>query len=98
MPKPFLFGSLAQLESDIIVTMLEGLKGWRPDLDYPQSYSDMQACVRALLIMYKVERRPLPEPLLIICHACDGLGKFKQDEVHSKTCEKCNGRGYLRKI
>jgi hypothetical protein len=32
----------------VIAAMLAGLRSWRPDLDYPQSFSDMQACVRGL--------------------------------------------------
>lgn len=60
MPKPFLKEPLAQQEHDMIKTMIAGLHEWRPDLTHPKSYSDYQACVRGLLRMYKIERRPLP--------------------------------------
>jgi hypothetical protein len=57
MPKQTLKNS--QLEHDIIDTLIAGLHEWRPDLNYPDSRSDYQACVRGLLRMFKVERRPL---------------------------------------
>ncbi len=53
----------AQLEREIIETLVAGHKEWRPDLDYPQSFSDMQAAVRGLLQMYEVKRRALPAKL-----------------------------------
>lgn len=59
MAKAALRNDLAQLESDIIETMIAGHKQWRPDLSYPESHSDMQAAVRALLRMFSVERRPV---------------------------------------
>ena len=60
MPKPPLKEPLAQQENDMINTMVAGLHEWRPDLDHPESYSDFQACVRGLLRMYEIKRRPLP--------------------------------------
>lgn len=60
MPKPMLSPEQAQLERDLIVTLQAGLKEWRPDLQYPESYSDMQACVRGIMRMFKIERSPLP--------------------------------------
>ena len=59
MAKRTLSQPLRQLESDIIETLIAGHKEWRPDLDYPQSYSDMQGAVRALLRMFDVKRRPI---------------------------------------
>ena len=67
MAKPPLSEPNSHLECDIIETLLAGLKQWRPDLNYPESHSDMQGCVRALLTMYEVKRRPLPEPLASPC-------------------------------
>ena len=58
MPKPFLMPEAEQLERDIVETMTAGLHQWRPDLNYPESYSDWQGCIRALLTMYEVKRRP----------------------------------------
>lgn len=57
MPKPFLAEPYHTLEHDLVRTMFEGLHYWRPDLDFPESTSDMQGCVRAVLELYKVERR-----------------------------------------
>ncbi len=101
MAKPQLIEKDETLESQIIETMLQGHKLYRPDLDYPQSHSDMQAAVRGLLRMFKVERRPLAEPLKVRCHACKGSCELAvyQDgarlQNHWMTCETCNGRGWV---
>lgn len=60
MAKSRLSDELAQLEADIIETLIAGHKVWRLDLDYPQSHSDMQGAVRGLLQMFEVKRHPLP--------------------------------------
>jgi hypothetical protein len=98
MPKPSLRKEDVILESQVIKTMIAGLKKWRPDLSYPQSYSDMQVCVRGLLTMYNLKRKPLPEPVKIECHYCMGLGQFIQflDRVSYLTaCKKCGGHGWI---
>lgn len=59
MSKPKLKESCHSLEDQIIETMRAGLKEWRYDLDYPESYSDMQGCVRGLLRMFEIKRRPI---------------------------------------
>ena len=59
MPKPTLKEPLFTQEHNIIDTMIAGLHEWRSDLNYPESRSDMQACVRGLLRMYEVKRRPI---------------------------------------
>jgi len=59
MPKPTLMEPFRTLERDIIESMMASFKEWRPDLDYPASYSDMEAAVRGLLRMFEVKRRPL---------------------------------------
>jgi hypothetical protein len=59
MAKAILSPDLHRLEADIIETLIAGHKQWRPDLAYPESHSDMQGAVRALLRMYKIERRPI---------------------------------------
>ena len=59
MPKPSLEHPHDQLERDLIETLRAGLKQWRPDLNNPESFSDWQACVRGLLQMYEVKRRPI---------------------------------------
>ncbi len=63
MPKPDLREPYAALENEIIHTLIAGHKEWRPDLDYPESYSDMQGAVRGLLRMFEVKRRPLAIPI-----------------------------------
>jgi hypothetical protein len=47
------------LEAQIIETLLAGHHEWRRDLAYPESHSDMQGAVRALLRMFEVKRRPI---------------------------------------
>jgi hypothetical protein len=86
------------LENDVIDTMLAGLKEWRPDLSYPESHSDMQGCVRALLRMYELKRRPLPVPLFMPCPVCKGIGAHIDPSsgphyTKSSTCKHCNGWG-----
>lgn len=63
MAKRRLNPPLDQLEDDIIATLIAGHKEWRPDLNYPESHSDMQGAVRGLLRMFEVKRRPLPVAL-----------------------------------
>lgn len=98
MPKARLIEKLEQLESDIMSTMLAGLKEWRPDLIYPQSHSDMQACIRPLLQLYNIERRDLSQPLKYKCCSCEGLGKYiwVVDGVRNESvCKECQGKGYI---
>jgi hypothetical protein len=58
--KPSLREPFATLASDLIETMTGGLHEWRPDLDYPQSHSDWQGCIRAVLRKYDVKLRAVP--------------------------------------
>ncbi len=76
MSKPQLIEADKILENQLIETMIAGHKLWRPDLDYPESYSDMQACARAVISMFEIKRRPIGEPLRIKCHGCEGLGEI----------------------
>lgn len=59
MAKPRLKPEFEQVCDDLIVTMLAGLKQWRPDLSYPESYSDMKGCVMAAIQMFEIKRRPI---------------------------------------
>ncbi len=59
MPKPSIIEPYASIEDELIQTMTAGLKEWRSDLNYPESYSDWQGCVRALFRRFEVTRRPL---------------------------------------
>lgn len=76
MPKPPLKEEFARIEGQLIETMIAGLHEWRSDLSYPESHSDMSACARGILKMFKVERRPLgltnrdineDPPVCVIC-------------------------------
>ena len=100
MPKPFLKKEDALLENEVIQTLCAGLKEWRSDLDFPESYSDMQACVRGLFRMYEVKRRPLVVPLRIECSACEGVGhlvtRFDGATQYTETCKNCKGYGYIQ--
>ncbi len=60
MSKPPLREPYAHLCADIIDTLIGGLHEWRPDLSYPESHSDMQGAVRALLRKYDVVLRDVP--------------------------------------
>jgi hypothetical protein len=59
MPKQELKEPSSTLEKQLIETMLAGHYEWRPDLFYPESYSDMQGCARALLRRFDIVMRPL---------------------------------------
>lgn len=77
MPKPTLIKEQALLERQIIETLQAGLHEWRPDLKYPQSNSDMQACVRGLMKMFDIKRLPLARDLEYdnneYCPRCKGI-------------------------
>jgi hypothetical protein len=60
MPKPRLKPEYSKLAGDLIETFLAGHHQWRPDLPYPESHSDMDGGVRALLRMFEIKRRPIP--------------------------------------
>ena len=93
MPKPPLIPEQSLLESQMIETMIAGLHNWRPDLDYPKSHSDMQACARGLMAMFEIKRLPLPVKLLSPCSACKGTGVFCVDQFNRTTCTECHGSG-----
>lgn len=60
MPKPNLKKPFDDLEAEMIKTFLAGHHQWRPDLSYPESHSDLQAGMRALLKRYDITARPVP--------------------------------------
>lgn len=98
MPKPQLNNEDAALEQDIIEVLLAGLKEWRPDLQYPQSHSDMSGCVRNMMRLFDIKRRSIVRPLRLHCHRCMGIGEYRHwPEPHSlvvKECPDCKGKGY----
>jgi len=53
----------ALLEQQILETMLAGLENHRPDLNYPESHSDLMSMIRALMTMFEIKRRPLAKQL-----------------------------------
>lgn len=57
MPKPRLQEPEETLEKWLIKAMHEGLAEWRPDLDYPASFSDMESLARGVLRRFKIEVR-----------------------------------------
>lgn len=57
MPKPPLKECYSSLSVDIQRTMIQGLREWRPDLDYPESSSDMDGCIRALMRKFDITYR-----------------------------------------
>ena len=63
MSKPILAEPFNELEHQIIETLLAGHHQWRPDLAFPESYSDMQGAVQAMLKMFEVKRLPLAREL-----------------------------------
>lgn len=63
MSKPALKPEYRLLESELIQTAQSGLHGYRPDLDYPESYSDMQACIRAIMKRFEVIFRGYDEAI-----------------------------------
>lgn len=67
MPKPPLREPFRTLELELIESMEAGLHEWRPDLAYPESYSDMQAAVRGVLKMFEIKRRPIGITDVAIC-------------------------------
>lgn len=95
MPKAPLIPEESILEHQLIETMLASFREWRPDLSYPESHSDMEACARGIMRMFETKRLPLPRALHTPCHDCRGLGLFYTDACHAETCKTCKGRGKL---
>lgn len=95
MPKPLLAEPFNTLESQLAATMMAGLKEYRPDLDYPETASDMQACIRAVLRHFNVERLPLARELPVPCDDCEGLGHLVTCVTSGcrklETCPTCKG-------
>jgi DnaJ-class molecular chaperone len=99
MPKPKLIEEESILEQQLIETMIAGLREWRSDLNYPQSHSDMQACVRGVLKMFSVKRLPISTSLRIKCHKCEGIGiwvSYPKGMATHKVCDKCSGMGWIK--
>ena len=98
MPKCQLIPEETQLERQLIHTLVAGHKSWRPDLNGPESYSDWEACVRAIMRRFNIVERPLDQPLHTPCHICNGLGEFVRmegDVQHRNRCDTCHGSGKI---
>ena len=87
----------ARLESELIETFLADYNAGQGG--YPKSHSDLTGCVRNLMMMFEIKRRPVAVKLRYKCDLCDGVGQFVQlDDSgtrHCKTCSKCHGRRYV---
>ncbi len=93
MAKSFLRSPFAELASDLIETLIAGHKQWRPDLDYPESHSDMQGAVRAVLQKYDVKLRPVPLDYADIIEPPSVCPVCKLETGSSvKTLGRINGR------
>ena len=60
MAKPTRKPEFQALESAMIETFLAGHHEYRPDLDYPQSHSDISGGMRALLRRFDIRPRAIP--------------------------------------
>jgi hypothetical protein len=60
MPKPALTAHFDDLEQRLLAALRTGLREWRPDLDYPESTSDMQGAIRGVLKTFYVVPRERP--------------------------------------
>lgn len=86
MAKHKLKAPMHELEGAIIETLLASHHEWRPDLAYPESYSDMQGAVRGLLRMFDVKRRPLAIKLEYEGDRPDA-SPWPPSDVITKLCE-----------
>ncbi len=86
MPKPRLIPEQEILQREMIACLIAGLKEYRPDLDYPESHSDMSACVMNLMRMFDISRRATPRYLEIPCCGCDGLGVLITECNENGSC------------
>lgn len=60
MSKPMLKYPFVTLEADLIETFLGGHRESRPDLQFPESYSDCQSGMRTLMRTFEIRRRAVP--------------------------------------
>jgi hypothetical protein len=71
MAKPALREPFHTIMENIAQAMVDGLHNWRPDLSYPESYSDMQGCI--LELMSRFELLPRRVPLKLADMVADGV-------------------------
>jgi len=81
MAKPSLKPPFDVLETEMIKTFLAGHNQWRPDLSYPESHSDMQGGVRALIKRFDIQARPIPLDWREIEDRGNEEGKVASDET-----------------
>lgn len=96
MAKPTLKEPLRSLENDLIETFMAGHAEWRPDLPYPESHSDMQAGMMAVLRMFEIKKRPIAIDLPLHCSTCNDTGDITSYQpgdtsviVRRETCPDC---------
>ncbi len=57
MPKPPLDKKHSVIEYELMDAMIKGLQDFRPDLSYPESHSDLEACARGIMERFHIKRR-----------------------------------------
>jgi hypothetical protein len=50
----------SQFADELLAAMVVGLHEWRPDLDFPESYSDLLACAFEVLARFDIQPRETP--------------------------------------
>lgn len=95
MPQAPLIDEQKVMASSMMSSFMAAFKQFRPDLDYPESASDMQAGFRGVLRMFNVSRASLPNQLWTPCPDCDGTGKHTvdNDPHHKNSCKRCMNSG-----
>jgi hypothetical protein len=66
MPKPTFQPVFHKIESKLIEILVRGHHRWRPDLNYPESHSDMQGAVRELMAVLNIKEIPEDLPQIEI--------------------------------
>lgn len=93
MPKSDLTPEDRILEKELIETFLAGHKQYRPDLAYPESHSDMQGGMRAVMEHFEITRRPIARQLKAHCDICGGskrvLKNPESKDYHFIQCPEC---------
>jgi hypothetical protein len=66
MPKPTFQPQYHAIENKLIEILIRGHHRWRPDLNYPESHSDMQGAVRELMAVLNIQEMPEDIPQIEI--------------------------------
>jgi len=93
MPNPPLREPFATLSRDLLAAMVAGLHDWRPDLNYPESHSDMQACVLGILSRFELTPRVAPLDLKDMIRSRDAAEWGGSSDALGDVGTKPNGDG-----